>query len=112
MTAGWQKVFHENPKIGFLAHAAKYQDAAASGKLLAPAKGMDQMRQIVFNDYVDAALATLFMMVVVSILFYGIRACLRAWRSRVPTTREVGGEVGGELSGAVAADRLPRGAGG
>ena len=100
MTAGWQKVFHENPKIGFLAHAVKYRDAAAQGKVLAPAKGMEQMQQIVFNDYVDATLAAFFMLVVVSVLVYGVRACLVAWRAHQPTTREVVTEAGAEAGAA------------
>jgi carbon starvation protein len=88
LTAGWQKVFHDNPKIGFLAHAAKYQAASAKGEVLAPAKSLEQMHQIVVNDYVDATLAAFFMCVVASILVFGARACLQAWRSRHPTARE------------------------
>ncbi|EXW06740.1 carbon starvation CstA family protein [Acinetobacter baumannii 25766_9] len=38
MTAGWQKIFHENPKIGFLAQAHKFSDAIARGEILKPAK--------------------------------------------------------------------------
>ncbi len=91
MTAGWQKVFHENPKIGFLSHAAKYRTVLDRGELLAPAKSMGQMQQIVFNDYVDATLCVLFMLVVLSILAYGIRACVAARRSSAPTTVEAGG---------------------
>ena len=91
MTAGWQKIFHENPKIGFLSHAAKYRGALERGELLAPAKAMAQMQQIVFNDYVDATLCVLFMLVVVSILGYGIRACVVARRNHLPSTVEAGG---------------------
>ena len=86
--AGWLKVFSDNPKVGFLAHAAKYQASLDAGKVLAPAKQLAQMHQIVFNDRVDAALAIIFMAVVVSVLGFGIRSCLQAWRSSHPTARE------------------------
>ena len=35
---GYQKLFHENPKIGFLSHAKVFQRALDEGKVLAPAK--------------------------------------------------------------------------
>ena len=88
LTAGYQKLFHENPKIGFLAHAAKFRNAAAEGQVLAPAKTALQMQQIVMNDYIDATLAAIFMAVILSILFFGVRACLQALREQKPTTTE------------------------
>ena len=88
LTAGWQKVFHDNPKIGFLANANKYQTALDKGELLAPAKSLDQMHQIITNNYVDAALAALFMLLVLSILAYAIPACRRALSNNKPTTLE------------------------
>jgi carbon starvation protein len=51
------------------------------GELLAPAKSVEQMQQIVFNNYLDAVLAMFFIFVVVSILFYTIVACVKAWRA-------------------------------
>ena len=88
LTAGGQKIFHSNPKIGFLAHADKFQAAIAQDQLLAPAKTMAQMHQIVFNDYLDAGLAAIFMLVVLSVVFYGIKACLAAMRTDKPTSFE------------------------
>ncbi|MDD3354709.1 carbon starvation CstA family protein [Zoogloea sp.] len=88
LTAGWQKVFHDNPKIGFLANANKYQAAVDKGELLAPAKSMEQMHQIITNNYVDAALSALFILLVLSILAYAIPACRRALSSNKPTTLE------------------------
>jgi len=90
MTAGMQKVFHTDTSIGFLAHASKFHTALGSNQLLAPAKTMGQMQQIVVNDYIDAGLCVLFMFVVISILFYGVRSCLMAYRSSTPTTVEIG----------------------
>jgi carbon starvation protein len=89
LTAGWQKMFHPDPKIGFLAHATRYGDALARGEILAPAKSVGQMRQVIFNDYVNASLCALFMVVVAAIVFYGVKAVAEARRSDMPTTREV-----------------------
>ncbi len=93
MTAGWQKVFDANPKVGFLAHASKYQTALDQGQLLAPAKSLDQMHRIIFNDYLDAGLCVFFMFVVISIVAFGIRACLAARRSSTPTVHESSGPL-------------------
>jgi carbon starvation protein len=88
LTAGWQKLFDPDPKIGFLAHANKYADAIAAGKLLAPAKSVAQMQQIVLNDRIDAALCGLFVLVVVSIAWYGLRTVFKARAQSRPTVNE------------------------
>ncbi|WP_321797460.1 carbon starvation CstA family protein [Caballeronia sp. J97] len=88
LTAGWQKIFDANPKVGFLAHAGKLKDAYDAGKVMAPAKSLAEMQRIIFNDYVDAALAGLFIFVVLSIAVYGVLAVLRARREAKPTVRE------------------------
>ena len=88
LTAGWQKIFDANPKIGFMAHAAKYQAALADGKVLAPAKSIEQMQQVIFNDYLDAGLAAFFMIVVLSVLVFGVRTALAAWNAGRPTHNE------------------------
>lgn len=88
MTAGWQKLFHTDPKIGFLANADKFAAGLAKGEVLAPAKSMDDMARIVFNNRLDAALCVLFMSVVVLMLFFAIRAALAARRDPQPTAQE------------------------
>ena len=88
LTAGWQKVFDANPRVGFLAHAAKYSAAYADGKLLAPAKSVAQMQQVIFNDYLDASLAAFFMLVVLSVLVFGVRTVLVARANANPSTQE------------------------
>lgn len=88
LTAGYQKVFDASAKIGFLAHADRYSGAAAKGQILAPAKSMEQMQQIIVNDYVNATLCVFFMFVVVSVLFFAIRACFLARKSSVSTACE------------------------
>ena len=88
LTAGWQKIFDANPRVGFLAHAKKYSAALDEGTLLAPAKSVAQMRQIIFNDYLDAGLAAFFVVVVVSVLFFGIRTIMKARADSRPSTKE------------------------
>jgi carbon starvation protein len=88
MTAGWQKLFHPDPKIGFLANAEKFGAALAKGEVLAPAKSVKDMERIVFNNQLDAALCVLFMSVVVLMLFFAIRAALAARRNPSPTAQE------------------------
>ncbi len=88
LTAGWQKVFHDDPRIGFLAHASKFQAAADQGQVLAPAKMPGEMSRIIFNDYINAGLAAFFILVVLSVLVYGIRTAMAARASATPTARE------------------------
>jgi carbon starvation protein len=89
ITAGLLKLFSSDPKVGFLAHASKFADAAARGEVLAPAKTMAEMQRIIFNDRIDAALIALFLGVVVSILAFGIRTCRAALRVDHPTVSEI-----------------------
>ncbi|HEX8606837.1 MAG TPA: carbon starvation CstA family protein [Pseudoduganella sp.] len=86
--AGWLKVFDANPKIGFLAHADKYSAALDKGEVLAPAKSLDQMGQVIFNDYINASLAAFFMVVVLSVLVFGVRMALRANAAAQPSHKE------------------------
>ena len=88
LTAAWQKIFDANPRIGFLAHANQYKDAIEDGIILVPAKSIDQMQQVIFNDYVNASLAGLFMAVLISMLFFGIKTVLQARTISHPTAKE------------------------
>ncbi len=90
LTAGWQKLFHADPRIGFLAHARKFSDALARGEVLAPAKTAAEMRQIILNDRVDAGLTAFFVAVVLAILVYGVGAVRKARANPQPTALEVG----------------------
>ena len=89
LSAGLLKLFSADAKVGFLAHAAKFSAAANEGKLLSPAKSMAEMEQIIFNDRVDAGLVAIFLMVVLSLLFFTVRTCLAARRADAPTAREI-----------------------
>jgi carbon starvation protein len=100
LTAGWQKIFSADPKVGFLAHAAKYTQGLANGVLVAPAKTPEAMARIVFNDRLDAALCALFMFVVLSVLVYCVKSCRVAYASNRPTTQETPYEAAALPAGA------------
>ncbi|HVF34162.1 MAG TPA: carbon starvation CstA family protein [Candidatus Saccharimonadia bacterium] len=87
-TAAVMKVFSDDVRIGFLAHARRYADALARGEVLAPARDVAEMSRIVLNDRVNASLALFFGTVMLLIAALGARAAWRAWREREPTARE------------------------
>ena len=88
MTAGWQKIFSPTPAIGFLAHAQKFSASLASGKIAAPAKSLAEMHRVITNDYIDCALAALFMGVVATMLVVGALAAFRALGNPRISTQE------------------------
>ncbi len=88
MTAGWQKIFHENPKIGFLAQAHKFSDAIARGEILKPAKTIAEMQTIVMSNQINAALCGFFMIVSIVMIIASIGIVRRALASPIPTVNE------------------------
>lgn len=88
MTAGWQKIFHENPKIGFLAQANRFSDALSRGELLAPAKTVAEMQTVILSNQINAVLCAFFMIVAVVMLIASIGVIRRALKSPVPTVNE------------------------
>jgi carbon starvation protein len=80
MSAGWEKLFSPEAKLGFLAHARVLEGQVASGALPAAIKTVTDARRMIFNDYLDAAVTIFFMVSVVVILAASLKewaACLR-----------------------------------
>jgi len=88
VTAGFIKLFDPSPAVGFLALAKKYSAAADAGQILAPAKTVEQMQHVIFNAYTNAALTTLFLFVVLSILFYAVKVGRAAWVKKERSDKE------------------------
>ena len=101
MSAGAAKVFSSDPKLGFLAHARLLGSAIASGALPAGIKSAAAARQMMFNDYLDAAVAAFFMVSVVVILADSLREWAAVLRGRKPA---ISSEVPFERGVAVAGD--------
>ena len=88
MTAGWQKIFHSNPKIGFLAQADKFSAAIAKGEILKPAKTLEEMQTIVLSNQINAVLCAFFMIVAIVMVIAAIGVIRRALASPTPTVNE------------------------
>jgi carbon starvation protein len=87
LTAGYQKMFHPDPRIGFLAAADRLEATIAGGQIAADQIVVVQ-RQI-FNNRLDAAVTGLFIFMVLVILI----DCARQWlailsRRKVPVLQE------------------------
>ncbi len=66
MTASVQKIWHTNPRIGFLAHAQMLADQIAQG-MIAPEK-IAETQRLIFNDRLDAVVTGVFAALVLVIL--------------------------------------------
>jgi carbon starvation protein len=89
LTAGYEKITHQDPRIGFIAHAQKFSKAFDSGQLLAPAKSINEMQRVIFNDYVDVSLCIIYIVLVLTMLVFALLAIRDARASAVATTREI-----------------------
>jgi carbon starvation protein len=108
-TAGWQKIFSDDPRVGFFAQRTKYADGIDAGQVLAPAKTLDDMHTVVTNSTVDGVLIALFLLLVAVVLVNAAVVCARAVRTpgASPTTEapyvesriDVPAQAGEELVG-------------
>jgi len=87
MTASWQKIFSDNPKIGFFQQRTVYQAALDKGDLLKPAKNLGDMQQIITNATVDGVLITLFALLTLTVVVSAIPVWIKAAKlGGLPTT--------------------------
>ncbi len=68
MTAGFTKLLSDDPKLGFLSHAAMVQAKVDAGTLPAGLKTAADAARVIANDRVDAAVAGFFILSVIVIL--------------------------------------------
>ncbi|HKC81816.1 MAG TPA: carbon starvation CstA 5TM domain-containing protein, partial [Gemmatimonadaceae bacterium] len=75
MTAGWQKIFSSDPRLGFLTHARLLGEKLATGELPAGVQSISEAHRLLLNDRIDAAVAAFFLLSVIVILV----ASLHEW---------------------------------
>jgi carbon starvation protein len=78
LAASWQKIFHDDPRIGYFAQNARYREAQANGEILAPAQDAADMSQVITNTMIQGILSIVFaglvVIVVVSAIFVWVKA--------------------------------------
>ena len=79
LTAGWQKVFAADSRLGFLAHAASVAEQVAAGTMQA-AMGS----RLIFNDRLDAVVTAVFMIVTLLVLLSSVREWILILSRRKP----------------------------
>ncbi|CAM4487868.1 carbon starvation CstA family protein [Nocardia ninae] len=81
MTASWQKIFSADPKIGYWKQHSNYSNALDAGKILAPAKTVEDMEKVVRNTFIQGTLSIIFAVLVLVVAIVGVLVCVRAWRA-------------------------------
>ena len=82
------KLFSDNPQLeGFFWLASEYKRRIAEGGALTPEQ-VANMQHIVVNNYTNAGLSIIFLVVVYSIIFYGIRTAMKASKNPERTDSE------------------------
>jgi len=81
-TAGFQKIFSDYPRLGFLARAAQLEGLIAEGKI-APEQ-LAQTQRLIFNERLDAVVCGLFLVMVATIMIDSVRL----WASIILGKRE------------------------
>jgi carbon starvation protein len=78
MTAGFQKIFSAEPRIGFLAQADALARKLADG--LVPAEKLVETQTVIFNARLDAAITALFMTLVAIVVLDAVRVWWKTLR--------------------------------
>jgi carbon starvation protein len=88
LTASYQKVFSDEPRLGFFAQRDRFQEALDRGEVLAPATSIGDMQAVVTNSTVDGVLAALFAVMIIVVILDASRVWVKTILERrpLPTT--------------------------
>jgi carbon starvation protein len=79
--AAWEKLFSPELRVGFLAHANDLAAKLAAGTI--DAEKIEQTRQLIFNDHLNAALTLLFLVITWVLVLDTVRVSWLASRGQV-----------------------------
>ena len=84
MTAGYQKIFSADPRIGFLARANLYETTLAAGNLPPGIASASVAQRFILNDRIDTAVTAFFMVSVIIIIAASMREWYKVVSGRMP----------------------------
>jgi carbon starvation protein len=79
LTAGWQKVFATDPRLGFLSHAASVAAQISAGAV-DPTRGA----RLIFNDRLDAVVTMIFLVITLLVVLSSAREWVLILARRKP----------------------------
>jgi carbon starvation protein len=80
ISAGILKVFHPDPRIGFLAHANFISQKVAMGELPAGIISFEIAQRVIMNDYTNAFLGTLYVALVSLVILLTLKEVIGSWQ--------------------------------
>ena len=80
ISAGILKVFHPDPRIGFLAHANFVSQKVAMGELPEGIKSFEIAQRVIMNDYTNAFLGTLYVALVSLVILLTLKEVIGSWQ--------------------------------
>ncbi len=90
MTASWQKIFSDNPRIGYWAQHQQFVDAKDAGKTtFGTAKSIEEIDAVIRNTFIQGTLSIVFAGLVVVVCVAAVWVCFRAVSAGgLPTTED------------------------
>ncbi|MFZ8785718.1 carbon starvation CstA family protein [Thermocrinis sp.] len=80
ISAGILKVFHPDPRIGFLAHANFISQKVAMGELPAGIESFEIAQRVIMNDYTNAFLGTFYVALVSLVILLTLKEVISSWQ--------------------------------
>ncbi|MGV9840232.1 carbon starvation CstA family protein, partial [Nocardia niigatensis] len=88
MTASWQKIFSGDKNIGYWTQHHNFTVARDAGKVVAPAKNMDDMNKVVHNTFIQGTLSIVFAALVLIVALVALWVIVKAIRAGGGETTE------------------------
>ena len=89
LTASWQKIFHEDPRIGFFAQRSAAQESLANGEPFTGTSTLAQTEQIITNATVDGILTIIFALAIIVVIADASRVWVGLiWGRKEPDLQE------------------------